>query len=242
MKTRIYVVEPDAELRKAIRPHLSALGENAGVIESVDGAPCEVPPGQDLLVIVRSPAVACRAAEFACGLDLCRDRHGVRLVVMGTTFDDPPSAKAVAEYLHELDQVIARVLLPPAERIGSSRAKDGSAIPADFPHDAYEAIRHMGELRNAHLLLVRNRVTGEKELLVQIEDSQAGAEAVSEILYAEHLCHLNADPRRRKPVLRHEMTGYHSFVTCATIPVNLAEKVERASLRWHALDTEPTPA
>lgn len=221
--SRIIVIEPETAYRNAIRPHLAALGESVEVLATIEEAQYRGAQAADLL-IARNAGGALEAARFACGFDLRVGPEGVRLVLMSPA---GTGAAPLGDFLQEIDAVIARVMLPPAAPV---RAFPGeSPVSDDFPQDAYEPLERLGGLECAELLRVRNRVTGRKELLVQVADAHDGAQWVVRALYEEHRLHERASPAARVPHLRHEMTGLHSFLASDLIPLDFASKVETSA-------------
>lgn len=222
---RIIVVERDAALRNAIRPHLAALGESLEVLATVEEAQLRGAQAADLL-IARNPGGALEAVRFACAFELRMGPEGVRLVLVSPA---GPGPAPLGDFLQEIDAIIARVMLPTAATV---RALAGEGpVAADFPQDAFEPLERLGALDCAEVLRVRNRVTGQKEMLVQVEDAHDGAQWVVRALYEEHRRHVPTSPAARVPHLRHEITGLHSFLASRLIPLDFASKVEGAARR-----------
>ncbi len=215
---RIVVIEPDPVLRHRVRHHLDTLSDRADVAASVEEAQELAWIAGDVLVVARGDGPPEAAARLACAFDLSDGvAPGTRLVVLGSCAGIGTDAAATSAYLHEVDRIIARMMLPPAERRDAGALEP--RLAPDFPLDAYQPLAHLGETRAANVFLVRNRVSGCKELLVQVEDSDEEARPILASLYRSRGRKLRAD--RSWPSFRHEIAALYSFVACDSLPFDL---------------------
>jgi hypothetical protein len=207
---RVIVVEPVPSFRDALGTRLIALGERLAVVDTMAEAQEWAAAAPSVLVIARNAGGADHAAASACGFDLAQGPGALRLVLV--------AAHAVSHYFHEVDRTVAEALLP-AEPVPHGVP----GLPAEFPHGTYVPLRQVGRAACAELVLVRHRITGAKELLVQVEEQACAAE-VQRMLYRN----FQARQAVATGVLRHELTRHHSFIASRSIPLDFARHVDEA--------------
>ena len=207
---RIIIVEPDPRVRDSVQARHLALGAALRITGDMAQAQELVAAVPRALVIARNHGGPEAAAAAACGFDLSRGPAFVRLVLAST-----PAAPL---FIHEVERLVAELSLPFEAR----RADGLPGLPAEFPHASYVAVSRAGRARCADLLLVRNRITGAKEWLVQVEEEPGAAEDVEAAIYRNF--------RQRAAVtsglLRHELTRNHSYVGAGPLPLDFARAVD----------------
>lgn len=222
---RCIVIEPDARLRGLVRARLSALGDALDVVGGLEEGQARLGIKRPALVIARGRGDASLANALACAFDLQEGPASLRLLVLTLAHEGACATRDPGAYLHDLDVVMAGTRMPEA----AAARGEPAAITADFPRDVYESISHVGGMEAAEIFWTRQRVTGRKELVVQVADSDPAAPCVTEALYADFAARGSA-----AGVLRHEVTRHHSFIASASLPLDLARRVDdlrRASAR-----------
>lgn len=222
MATHIVLIEPEASLRSLLRPHLGAMGEGICIAGSIEEAQSRAVFGSRALVVARGHGDARFAAELACAFDVGAGSDAARLIVLEAGGGPLPAGRAASAYLHEIDRTVACTQFsPPMPEAHDARLE----LAPDFPCDMYRALARVGEVACGHVYLVRNRVSGVKELLVQTRDDHPAAAQVAQALYR------NFGERGRPwvDVLRHEVTPHHSFISSVTLPFDLARHAELAA-------------
>jgi hypothetical protein len=212
--SRVVVIEPDAAMRQRIRPGIAALAQGALVVETVDEAEARCRPGA--MVIARSSGEARFGAALACAFELQEGPAQIRLFAIDMGAGEPPPGSEAGAFLREIDRVVAGREL--SRLMDAPRSANCPGLAADFPHDLCAPLIRVGQLDCAEIYLVRNRVTGGKELLVQIADDAARAGDVAQALYRNF--HGRCRPWTES--LRHEITRHHSFISAASLPIELA--------------------
>ena len=222
MATHIVLIEPEGLLRNLLRPHLGAMGEGLAVVGSIEEAQSRAGPGARAIVIARGHGDARFAAELACAFDVGAASDTARLIVLDAGCASLPPGRAASAYLQEVDRTVACMqFCPPVPEAHDARM----GLAPDFPCDTYRALARVGEVACGYVYLVRNRVSGLKELLVQTRDDHPAAAQVAQALYR------NFAQRGREgfDVLRHEVTPHHSFISSVTLPFDLARHAELAA-------------
>jgi hypothetical protein len=209
--SRVIVVEPLPAFRTALHARLSALGRRLVLVDNIAQAQEEAAAAPRALVLARNSGGPDAAAAAACGFDFAESPGAVRLILV--------TSHAISHFFHEVDRTVAEALLP------AEHAAHGiEGLPEEFPYGTYVPLGRVGRVGCAELLLVRHRITGAKELLVQVEEQSSAAE-VSRTLYRNFKARLAVATR----VLRHELTRHHSFIAPGAIPFDLARQVEEAA-------------
>lgn len=208
---RFVVVEPDQALRPTFLHRFASLGDAFRVAGSIEEAQDLASRPRPCTVMARNPGGAALAAAMACGFDL--GAAPLRLVLVATD-----QARA---FYHEVDRMVAELQLP--------RAVPAKAdlVPEDFPHSTYQVQARLGGADCAGILLVRHRISGQKELLVQVQEC-AAAEQVAHALYGAYR-NLRLRGKVAGKVLRHELTRNHSYIAPGSLPLEFARVVEAAS-------------
>jgi len=215
----VVLIEPEAFLRSLLRSHLGALGEAVEVVATVDEAQAHARNCAGLVVLARGRGDAGLAAELACAFDVYAANAPTRLIVLdaGAAL---PSGKGVGAYLLEVDRTLAGTQLPAP----SGKPEAHAGLADDFPRDAYQVLARVGELPCGLVFLVRNRVSGLKELLVQTADDDAGSSGVAHALYRNFRARARATE-----MLRHEVARHHSFISSSSLPFDLARQAGLAA-------------
>ncbi len=216
----VLVLEEEPFLRNLVRPHLSALGESVHVVESIEEAQRRASARDSALLVVRGRGEARYAAELACAFEPRSGATLVRLILLETGATTPPEGKGAAAYLHELDRTIACSQFP--QPFAARGAAGCEGLAPDFPHDAYQAVARVGALDGGVVFLVRSRITGRKDLLVQTSDDEIASGAVVQALYRN----FRACARPFVDILRHEVGRNHSFVASGCLPFDLARQAQ----------------
>ena len=217
----VVLIEPEAGLRNLVRPHLGALGQGIEVVATVEEAQSRTRHASGLLVLARGRADPRYAAELACAFDVYADDDPTRLIVLEMGAGALPAGGAPAAYLHEIDRTLEGTdFAPPPEE-----AETQLGLADQFPRGTYQALSRVGELPCGLVYLVRNRVSGLKELLVQTDDGHPAASAVAEALYR------NFATRARPWIdtLRHQLARHHSFISSGSLPFDLAQQAGLAA-------------
>jgi len=214
----VVLIEPEAFLRALVRPHVVALGEDLDVVASIEEAQARACNAPGLMVLARGRGDPGYAAELACAFDVYAANDPTRLIVLET--GAPPAGKGASAYVHEIDRTLAGTQFAPPAEPASCRLD----LAAGFPCDAYQALSRVGELACGPVYLVRNRVSGVKELLVQTADDHPAASGVAHALYRNLR-------ERAHPVdiLRHEIARHHSFISSSSLPFDLARQADLAA-------------
>jgi hypothetical protein len=214
----VVLIEPEAFLRSLVRPHVGALGEGIDVVSSVEEAQARAHNAAPLVVLARGCGDARYAAELACAFDLYAASDPARLILLET--GAVPVGKAAAAYVHEIDRTLAGIQFTPPAQAGDARF----GLVEEFPCDTYQPLARVGELPCGLVYLVRNRVSGLKELLVQTADDHPAASAVAHAIYRNFR-------ERARPVdmLRHELARHHSFISSSSLPFDLARQADLAA-------------
>ena len=198
------------------------MGEGLEVVGSIDEAQSRMGSGEPAIVVARGRGDPRFAAELACAFDLGFGPDAARLIVLEAGVAPVAAGRAAHAYLHEVDRTLACTQFsPPAPESHDARLE----LAPDFPFDTYRALARVGEVACGDVYLVRNHVSGLKELLVQTRDDHPAAPQVAQAVYRNF-----AD--RGRPwvdVLRHEVTPHHSFISSVTLPFDLARQAERAA-------------
>lgn len=208
----VIVVEPDAQVRDALRARHLALGASFALTPSIEEAQQLALQAARAVIMARNTGGAAAAAAAACGFDLAAGPSFVRLILAAT----PSSSR----FIHEVERVVAESSLPPLAE-GRSRASVGH-LPEEFPHASYVPLARVGRARCADIVLVRNRIVGAKELLVQVEEDPDGACDVAGTLYRIFKARAAVPP----PMLRHELTRHHSYIAAGPLPLEFAREVD----------------
>jgi hypothetical protein len=218
---QVVLIEPEAALRNRVRPHLGGMGEAVDVVATIEEAQARAGFTERLLVLARGRGDPRYAAELACAFDIYAARNPARLSVIEVGRGDLPEGKGATSYLHELDRTLACT-----QFVAPGGAADASlGLAEDFPHDTYRALARVGELACGMVYLVRNRVSGLKELLVQTRDDDLAAGAVAAAIYRN----LRLRAGSCVDMLRHEITRHHSFISSTSLPHDLARQAELAA-------------
>jgi len=217
----VVLIEPEACLRSLVRPHVGALGEGIEVVATVEEAQSRTRNASGLLVLARGRGDPRYAAELACGFDVYAAQDPVRLIVLETGAGPAPAGRAARAYLHEIDRTVAGVQFAPPPEPAEARL----GLADEFPRDTYHALSRVGELPCGRVYLVRNRVSGLKELLVQTADDHPAAGAVAEALYRN----FGSRARPWVDMLRHELARHHSFISSSSLPFDLAQQAGLAA-------------
>ncbi|HZZ92937.1 MAG TPA: hypothetical protein VFE23_10255 [Usitatibacter sp.] len=218
----VVLIEPEGLLRSLVRPHLGAMGEGLHVVGTLEEAQALPRFREGLLVLARGRSDARYAAELACAFDLHAADEPVRLVVLETGAAAFPEGNVAWTYLHEIDRTLACTHFTPG---GAEGVDPRLGLAEDFPHDTYRPLARVGELACGAVYLVRNRVSGFKELLVQTCDDQIASGAVAQALYRN----FRSRARPWIDMLRHEVTRHHSFISSSSLPFDLARQVDLAA-------------
>jgi hypothetical protein len=217
----VVLIEPERVLRSAVRVHVGALGEGIEVVDSIEEAQLRASRVERLLVLARGRGDARYGAELACAFDVYAADDPARLIVLEPGAGPVPAGKALATYLHEIDRTLAGTqFTTPVDT-----ADPLLGLADDFPRDTYQALSRVGELPCGLVFLVRNRVSGLKELLVQTADDHPAASAVAEALYRS----FRERARPWAQMLRHEVARYHSFICSGSLPFDLAQQAGLAA-------------
>lgn len=215
----VVLIEPEAFLRGLLRPHLGGLGEEVEVVATVEEAQARARNCAGLVVLARGRGDAGLAAELACAFDVYAASEPTRLIVLDAG-GAVPAGKAVGAYLLEVDRTLAGTQRPTPREKADAHA----GLAEDFPADAYQVLARVGELPCGLVFLVRNRVSGLKELLVQTADDDPASSAVAHALYR------NFSARARPTdMLRHEVARHHSFISSSSLPFDLARQAGLAA-------------
>ena len=221
MAAHIVLIEPEGLLRHLMRPHLGGMGDGLEVVGSIEEAQSRVGFGAPAIVVARGRGDPRFAAELACAFDVGAG-EAARLIVLEAGTGPLPAGRAASAYLHEVDRTLACMqFCAPATESHDARLE----LAPDFPCDTYRALARVGEVACGHVYLVRNHVSGLKELLVQTRDDHPAAPQVAQAIYRNF-----AD--RGRPwldMLRHEVTPHHSFISSVTLPFDLARQAELAA-------------
>jgi hypothetical protein len=197
--------------RTALQGRLAALGDHLELVGSIAEAQERASFEPRALVLARNAGGAAAAAAAACGFDLAQGPGAVRLVFI--------ASHAVSHFFHEVDRSVAEFQLRPEQAAPPLRG-----LPEEFPHQTYVPLGRVGSVACAELLLVRHRITGSKELLVQVEEGACAAE-VADTLYRNFRARIAVAAN----VLRHELTRHHSFIAPGSIPFDFARQVDEAT-------------
>ena len=216
--TRVIVVEPDPRVRDSLQARRLAPTDALTLTASMEEAQEHCQQAERSLVIVRNTAGPEAAAAAACGFDLAAGPLFVRLVMLATA--------SSSRFVHEAECIVAELSLPPLP--SPHAALDG--LPGEFPHASYFPLARVGRARCADILLVRNRILGAKELLVQVDEDPAGAWDVAEALYRD----FKSRPVRPAGLLRHELTRDHSYIAAGPLPLEFAREVDHCRSRQAA--------
>jgi hypothetical protein len=208
---RVIVVEPVPAWHDGLRGRLAGLGGRLEIAGSIAEAQECAAGAHPCLVLARNTRGEEAAAAAACGFDLSRGPRELRLVLF--------ACESAGQFCHEVERTVAESLLPVEVRAASVEG-----LPPEFPHPTYHPIRRVGRLACAELLLVQHRISGLKELLVQVQEGDYAAE-VAGVLYRN----FRARGAVAGKVLRHELTRHHSFIAPGSIPFDLARDVYEAA-------------
>jgi hypothetical protein len=217
----VVLIEPEGFLRSLVRPHVGALGEGIEVVASIEEAQERARHAAGAVVLARGRGDAGYAAELACAFDVYAANDPTRLIVLEPGAGPVPAGKAASTYLHEIDRTVAGTQFS----VPGGPADTALGLAQDFPCDTYQALSRVGELPCGLVFLVRNRVSGMKELLVQTADDHPAASRVAEALYRNFR-------ERSRPwarMLRHELARYHSFISSSSLPFDLARQAGLAA-------------
>ena len=219
---RLVVVERDARVRAMLRPHFSPVAERVHIVAEEAEAHELVRFSPSALVLARNAEGAAHAARVACGFELQAGPGAVRLVLLGAKDVALASARQLSAYLHDLDQCVAVSSLPPS-RTGDEPAR--VEVAEDFPRDFFAPLARIGGMSGADIFLALNRITGRKELVVQVADDNESAFAAAEVMYAQLEGCSACGP------LRHEITRHHSFFSSRSLPLDLAQRADALARR-----------
>ena len=212
--TRVIIVDPDPRARDIIDARHPLLHGLLALTDDLAHAQELVQAASRSVVIVRHAAGPEGAAAAACGFDLAAGPGFVRLLMLST-----PSR---TRFVHEVDRLVAELSLP--QEVAALKQVTG--LPAEFPHGSYLPVARVGRARCSEIFLVRNRIAGTKELLVQVDEDAFGALDVATALYR------NFDSRSAlQGLLRHELTGDHSYIAAGALPFDFAHEVDQAMRR-----------
>lgn len=205
---RVVVLEPSSGLREVLRMHLSGIGPELHVAASLEEAQRAYAAAE--LVVVRSGLDPDLAAAYPCAFELDREGCGVRLVALAT--HEVPAGREAGKYVHEIDRLLAARAWP-----GALQPVAAPGIPPDFPTGQFEPLGRLGSLPAAQILRVRERISGRKAIVVQVDDAHPEGPAATRRLY-------RAFAARGGPgsFLRHEYTPLHSFIHVDALPLDFA--------------------
>ena len=205
---RVVVLEPAPQLRDAVRTHLCALGGSLHVASTLEEALRVYASAE--LVVVRSGLDPDLAAAYPCAFELDGEGRGVRLVALAS--HQVPAGRQVGRYLHEIDRLLAARSWPaPLQPVA------GPGTTSDFPAALFEPLGCLGSLPSARILRVRERISGRKGIVVQVDDAHPEGPAAVRRMY-------RAFAARGSPgsFLRHEYTALHSFIHVDALPLDFA--------------------
>ena len=209
--TRVIVVDPDARVRESLRARQPALGPALALTPSIIEAQELAQQAERSIIVARNLEGPEAAAAAACGFDLAAGPSFVRLILA--------CAPSSTRFIHEVERIVAESSLPAGPDADAGRV---DSLPQEFPHVSYVPLARVGRARCAEILLVRNRIVGARELLVQVDEDPAGASEVAGAVYRSFAARAEVPAR----LLRHELTRDHSYIAAGPLPMEFAREVD----------------